>query len=88
MALEQEFKPIATAILRHLDKKKPDDVIFIVGKKQYKAKDLKKHFSKEDKIAETIIKYALNVNGTICKTLSPNSVSKEQIEKTIKMFEV
>lgn len=91
MTIQEEFKPIAEAILEHVQNKNPNTVLFVVGKKQYKAKDVKKHILKEDKVANTLIKLALKTNGCNCEIkrgvlLAPEIVSPEQIEATVQMF--
>jgi hypothetical protein len=91
MAITQQFKPIAEAILEHLENKEPNSVLFVVGKKKYKAKDIKKHILKEDKIANTIITLALKASGCQCQAergilLSPDAVPEEHINATVQMF--
>lgn len=87
MAITPQFKPIAEAILEHLENKEPNDVLFIAGKKQYKVKDIKKHILKEDKIANTIISLALKASGADKSVLlSPDTVPLEQINATVQMF--
>ena len=94
MAIPIEFRPISEAILGHLDGKEPDEVLFIVGRKKYTAKDVEKHLKKEDRFASSIITYALRVNAgnpaprsKKVVTLKPKDVSQEQIDKTVQMFQ-
>lgn len=89
MPIDMQFKPIAEAIIKNMELKDPDEVVFVVGRKKYRAKALLKHFRKEDSVAENIIKMALNVNtSNKVITLNPDSIDDETINKTVKMFEV
>lgn len=86
MGLKSEFKPLKDAIINNLETKDPDEVVFIVGKKPYKAKEILKHIKKEDSIAEDIVKSVLQVvNEKIIKLNSP-SVSSEDINAAIQLF--
>ena len=85
MALLKQFKPIKDAVLDHLSKKNPNDVIFVIGGKSYTAKDVEKHFKKEDKFSEILISYAIKSNST-SKTFDINLVSDDEINATVKMF--
>ena len=89
MAIPMQFKPIAEAIIKNVESKDPNETIFVVGKKIYKAKALLKHFKKEDAIASEIIRMAIKYNvPTKIITLSPFDITPAVIEQTIKMFEV
>lgn len=88
MAIKIEFKPIAEAIIKNVERKDPNETLFIVGRKEYKAKAILKHFKKEDAVATEIIKMALKVNiGNKQTTLNPRDITPDVIEKTIKMFD-
>jgi len=87
MGLKGEFKPIKDAILNNLNKKDPESVVFVVGKKSYKVKEILHHVEKEDNIAEDIIKTTLRiVNQNIVK-LNPSTVSSEDINAAAQLFE-
>ena len=87
MAIQIQFKPIAEAIIKNIEKKDPEEPLFIIGSKIYKAKTLLIHFKREDAIAREVIQMALKANySTKVKTLSPNDITPDVIEKTIKMF--
>lgn len=85
MALKKIFKPVKEAIVENLANKDPDEVIFIVGQKEYKTKELIFHFKKEDSIAETIINYALKVTCR-CDDVKTLNLSQNEIEAAIKLF--
>ena len=63
MALELYLIPVAKAMIKNVENKDPNSVLFYIGTKQFKAKDVKKHLQKEDKFAEMLIKYALKEAG-------------------------
>lgn len=88
MVIEEKLKPIAKAMIENLNKKDPEEIIFIVGKKLYRAKEIINHVKKEDKVAKIIIHYALKANGC-CKekkTLILSEISEEDVRNAVKMF--
>jgi len=89
MAIQMQFKPIAEAIIKNVECKDPDETVFVVGRKIYRARALLEHFRKEDAIASEIIQIAIRVHTGHAKTLTlgGNEVPVEIINKTVRMFE-
>jgi hypothetical protein len=87
MAIKKQFKPVLDAIIDSLNIKDPDEVVFIVGRKEYRTRELLVHFKKEDNIAETIIHYTLRV-ACQCDDTRTMSLSQDQIEAAVKLFKM
>ena len=80
--IDPHLEPIVNAMIEVVKEKKPDDVLFIMGNKPFKAKDVKKHLEKKDKFAEVLVKYSLKSAGWEFQ------VPREAVEKAVKMFEM
>jgi len=93
LGITLKFKPIVDAILEHLKTKEPNDILFVVGGKTYKVKEVRNHMVNQDKVAVKLLTFALKANGCQCQEergilLSPQTITDEQINKTVQMFKV
>jgi len=97
LGLTLKSKPIVAAILEHLKTKEPNDILFVVGGKTYKVKEVRNHMVNQDKVAVKVavklLTFALKANGCQCQEergilLSPQTITDEQINKTVQMFKV
>lgn len=87
MALSKELKPIKDAVLDNLNKKDPEDILFIVGGKTYTVKEVIKHFKKEDKFSKNLITTAV-LSISKRNKFDINKVTNEEIQEVIQMFKL
>lgn len=78
---DPKVEPIVKAMVNVVEKTNPEDVLFFVGSKPYKAKEVKKHLEKKDEVADVLVKYSLKAVGFEFQ------IPDESIEKAAKMFE-
>ena len=83
--LSQKLKPVADAMIDNLSKKTPNEVVFIVGRKEYKAKEVIKELEKGSNLAGELIRNAINA-ACGCQRRFAAEASSEEIEAAVKMF--
>ena len=81
----QKLKPVADAMIENLSKKSPNDVVFIVGKKEYKSKEVIKEIKKGSNLAVELLQKAIEVSCGRQKKFGEEA-SQEEIEAAVKMF--
>lgn len=87
--IRAELVPVADAMIENLQRKAPNSIVFVVGNKHYKAKDVIKEIKKGSNFAEGLITDAVKANSPrIDKftTFSIETISMEIIEATVEMF--
>lgn len=86
MALDLELQPIKKAIIKNLQNYPPEKIVFVIGKKGYRAREVIRHVTREDKLAEEIIQLAIRVSCSQTILTPDCEVTEEMVEATVKMF--
>ncbi len=86
MAIKKELECVRGAIIEHVLGEPNDKVLFVIGRKSYKAREILKAMKEGNKLAEEIINLSIKSNCDCGVVLTPDFITEEVVQATLQMW--
>lgn len=87
MAIMKELECVRGAIIEYLADEPDEKILFVVGRKSYTAKEVRKAMKKGNKLAEEIINLSIKSNCACGVTLTSDVITEDVVRATLQMWE-
>jgi len=86
MAIMKELECVRGAIIDYLTDEPDDKILFIIGRKSYTTKEVRRAMNNGDKLAEEIINLSVKSNCSHSVVLTPDAITEDVVQSTLQMW--